>query len=207
MNPVSGNEPSTNPYCEDWVRHRVTPRIVGVPINPHSLYVYWSVDEDRQRMIANHFMSDWCKLPLCLCVYDVTDLYFDGYNAEVVRREFVPCEADNWYFHHLGGDRNYIVDLAVTVADKLFSILRSNTIALPPNKSDPHMPSVQFIELAGSHPQAHTINEVGSSSLQPNIDRTSHKEITPFQRYEGQFDGYHLAEVSQRSENRCKKDI
>lgn len=158
---------------EHWNRHTHRNRMVGLPINPTSLFVYWEVDSDTRLMIAEHFVSGWNELPFYLCLYDVTDCWFDGHNAPLVERPGVPSEADNWYFHSLSPHRNYMVDLATTtIHNHLFSIYRSNVISLPPGKVTPAKPYVQFV-----------------SALPPSIP-----EPSAISRHEETFDGYHIVE-------------
>lgn len=163
---------------ERWNRHTGHSRMVGLPINPTSCFMYWEVDSDKRTMIAEHFASDWHALPLYLCLYDVTECWFDGRNAPLLERCSVSSEADNWYLRGLTPHHNYVVDLATTtIHNRLFCIQRSNVISLPPGKAMPAQPHVQFVQ--PPPPRAMLMPPPASSAAY---------------RYDGIFDGYHISE-------------
>jgi hypothetical protein len=169
-------------FDEQWVRSTGKSRIVGMAKDPRTLFAYWEVDPLRKAMISRHFCSRWEELPLYLCVYDVTHCWFDGYNAPMAARCRVHPEADNWYFHDLQPHRNYVVVLATTtIHDRLFSVLRSNVVTLPPAKTDAFQPHIKFVpmELPLQTSQRHP--------------------------YESEFDGYHM--VEREEDNVCPMDI
>ncbi|CAM3935596.1 DUF4912 domain-containing protein [Alicyclobacillus pomorum] len=169
-------------FDEQWVRSTGKSRIVGMAKDPRTLFAYWEVDPLRKAMISRHFCSRWEELPLYLCVYDVTHCWFDGYNAPMTARCRVHPEADNWYFHDLQPHRNYVVVLATTtIHDRLFSVLRSNVVTLPPAKTDAFQPHIKFVpmELPLQTSQRHP--------------------------YESEFDGYHM--VEREEDNVCPMDI
>lgn len=132
-------------YDEHWHRRLTPSRMIGMPVNPFKLFVYWSVDDERRALVAYHFMTSWYDLPLSLCLYDVTNCWFDGYNAPMMQKHTVHGDADNWYFQGLTPGRNYIVHLATTAPQDMFTILRSNVISLPPSKSSTQRQSVRFV--------------------------------------------------------------
>ncbi|MFD1677003.1 DUF4912 domain-containing protein [Alicyclobacillus fodiniaquatilis] len=157
-------------FDEQWDRRYGTSRVVGMAKDPHTIFVYWEVDDTRRALIARHFCAQWDTLALYLCVYDVTDCWFDGYNAPLIARIRVQSE-DNWYIHNLQSDRNYVIDLATTsLDDRLFSIHRSNVVTLPLDKTAALQPEVQF-----------------ACTIPP-------PEISHVHPYASQFDGYHICE-------------
>ncbi|QSO47777.1 DUF4912 domain-containing protein [Alicyclobacillus mengziensis] len=177
---VHAHQPSKRPrdlYDEHWHR-RVSPStMMGMPVNPFKLFVYWSVDDERRALVAYHFMTSWYDLPLYLCLYDVTDCWFDGYNAPLLQKNSVHADADNWYFQGLTPGRNYIAHLATTTLKDMFTILRSNVISLPPSKSPTTRQIVRFV--------------------QPFQERgTNLKDLQPPSTFccEAEFDGYHVIE-------------
>ncbi|QSO50780.1 DUF4912 domain-containing protein [Alicyclobacillus curvatus] len=139
-------------YDEHWDRKTfqngvLKNRMVGMPVNPSRLFIYWSVDDERRSLIAYHFMCSWHTLPLCLCLYDVTDCWFDGYNAPMLEEHSVHSEADNWYFENLVPGRNYVVHLGTTICQPMFTILRSNVVSLPPTKGADTRQILRFAQL------------------------------------------------------------
>lgn len=171
-----------NGYDETWIRHTGVSRIVGMAKSPNVIYVYFEVDAKRKELTTDHFATTWDELPLYLCIYDVTGVWFDGYNAPLVVQIRVPSDADAWYVNGLNANRNYVIDLATTTFEnRLFSILRSDAVALPPLSTATNEPNVQFM----ATPKA--------------MDRPARYP------YEHEFDGYHVCEGW--GDNRCQKDI
>ncbi|GMA63328.1 DUF4912 domain-containing protein [Alicyclobacillus fastidiosus] len=162
-------------YDDSWSRRTGRSRIVAMVKDPSTLFVYWEVDELSKRLLTNHFQSEWGTLPLFLCVYDVTNCWFDGYNAPLVAKHRVSHDADNWYLHQLMPQHNYVVHLSTTTFhDQLFCILSSNVVKLPPSKVGSLEPQVQFVS---SHPRTWP-------EAVPAIE-----ERYP---YAAVFDGYHV---------------
>ncbi|WP_169794084.1 DUF4912 domain-containing protein [Alicyclobacillus acidiphilus] len=139
-------------YDESWEFPDFSNRIVALALNPSCVFVYWTISLARRRLIQEHFMADWDALPLCLCLYDVTDILFDGYNAPLLRRVSVDPGTNNWYLHNLPSGRNYVVDLATMNHDRLFCLLRSNMVALPPDRSAASRVKIPFAKPLPSTP-------------------------------------------------------
>jgi hypothetical protein len=169
-------------FDEQWSVHSGKSRMVGMARDPWTIFAYWEVDELRRDMIARHFASTWAELPLYLCVYDVTGCWFDGTNAPLVRQMRVSSEAYSWYIHDMPPNRNYVLDLAITLSqERRFSILRSNVVTLPPERATPCQPYVQFL---------------------PLVPRRDDSKLHP---YEAVFDGYHVHEP--KGDSVCLKGI
>ncbi|WAH37657.1 DUF4912 domain-containing protein [Alicyclobacillus dauci] len=158
-------------YDETWERKTGVSQVVGMVNNPDTIYVYFGVDEERKELTARHFCSHWSELPLYLCIYDVTGVWFDGYNAPLVRQIQVPSDAESWYVHGLEPDRNYVIDLATTtIGGRLFSIVRSDVVTLPPTRT----------ATAQLHAKFMPVPSVANESIR--------------YPYENEFDGYHFCE-------------
>ncbi|WP_284199677.1 DUF4912 domain-containing protein [Alicyclobacillus sacchari] len=90
-------------------------------------------------------MCDWSNMPLSICVYDVTGVWFDGHNAPLVRQEIIqPTDTTNWYIHNLVPGRHYVVDLTLERDGERFSLLRSNMVSLPPLAKHGAQPDLKF---------------------------------------------------------------
>ncbi|EPZ44202.1 DUF4912 domain-containing protein [Alicyclobacillus acidoterrestris] len=176
-----------NLYDDTWTRKAGRSRMVAMVKDPFTAFVYWEVDEHYQWLFGAHFHCNWRSLPLFLCVYDVTDCWFDGYNAPLVSQHPVTHDDDNWYLHSLSPGRNYILHLSTTTLEnRLFCILSSGVIHLPPAKAGDVLPSVQFSPVA-SNPSFHR-------------DLRSPSPTEALYPYEATFDGYHVHVSEERSE-------
>lgn len=119
-------------FDESWSRNWNNTCLTLMVRSPHSLFAYWEVQTDWQKLIAAHFQSNWYALPLSLRLHDVTDVIFDGHNSHELRLAAPSRSVDNWYFHDVQPDRNYLVDLGTwTEEGQFFSILRSNPVRTP----------------------------------------------------------------------------
>ncbi|SEN35769.1 Winged helix-turn-helix DNA-binding [Lihuaxuella thermophila] len=119
-------------WDESWSRKWNRNRLVLMVKDTSTLFAYWEVQEQRKAIICEHFESDWNELPFYLQVYDVTDVWFDGYNAHSVHRFRTHPEADHWYIHSLSPGRKYLADWGTTsLSGQFFAILRSNVVETP----------------------------------------------------------------------------
>jgi hypothetical protein len=120
----------SNNYGED--------RLVLVPRDMGSLYVYWEITEDRRQMIEEYFRCEWEILPKYLRVYDINCIDFNGDNANRFWDISLNNAADNWFIKDVPSNCTYCVDYGTTTIDgRFFTILRSNTVKTPPNEEHP----------------------------------------------------------------------
>jgi|GEM_PF-6170850 len=119
-------------FDESWQRQWKAPRMKLMCKNPTTLFVYWELTDWQRNLVAQHFQSQWHKLPFFLSVYDVTNVIFNGYNAHSVRTLAVHPDAQNWYIHSLNPGRRYLVTFGTTtVRGDFFAIVQSNTVQMP----------------------------------------------------------------------------
>jgi hypothetical protein len=98
----------------------------------HTLFLYWEVSDRRKRLAERHFECGWSVLPKIVRVYDTTNVYFNGNNAnEQFDIETTP-EAGNWYIHGVRAGATYAADFGTYSLDRQFvPLLRSNFVATP----------------------------------------------------------------------------
>lgn len=97
-------------------------RITLMTVNPWKLFAYWEVKENTLSKI---------KGTLVLRVYDVTGIYFDGKNANLVFDVPVYGRIGDSYIG-VGPDKAFIVDIgAVSKAGDFVAIARSNQASTP----------------------------------------------------------------------------
>ncbi|MEI6093158.1 MAG: DUF4912 domain-containing protein [bacterium] len=104
-------------------------RVVILPIDPRFAFMYWEVKEDT----LNHFFQMYgYDSKLTLRVYDVTNIEFDGYNANEWWDIEVYNRVGTWYLKHYKSDKNLIVDVGVVSADGNYHVIsRSKAIYFP----------------------------------------------------------------------------
>jgi len=175
-------------FNESWTRTWGVNRLTVLVQGPRTMYAYWEVNELRMRLICEHFQSDWAGLPFYLQVYDVSEIYFDGYNAHSSRLIRVNPYSDNWFINDIQPNRHYVVDFGTKASNgQFFTILRSSVVETPGERQEiSPRPSIRF----------GTVHQNGSKSkstvTKRKIPEPSHSEQVQTIPYESNFDGYHV---------------
>ncbi|MBI5481469.1 MAG: DUF4912 domain-containing protein [Deltaproteobacteria bacterium] len=102
-------------------------RIVLLPRDPQWLYSYWDVTNEHKQ--AARIRGG---LFLCLRLYDVTDVIFDGSNAHAMWEQEVHELARNWYLHVPSPGRRYCLEIGYRGGEgQWLPLARSNTVPAP----------------------------------------------------------------------------
>lgn len=124
-------------FDESWSRTWDVNRLTLMTKSPTSLYAYWEIRHDWQVLIAEHFEQEWDAVSLSLRLHDVTDLVFDGHHSHRQLTVTPAKTADNWYFHDVESNRDFMADLGLwTAHSQFFCILRSNRVSTPRLRCD-----------------------------------------------------------------------
>lgn len=108
-------------------------RIVLLARDPWWLFAYWEIQKDKEEEAVRKIESsgDNAARPI-LRVYDVTDINFNGRNANSFFDIDLNGLANNWYVNVGVPDRAWIVDIGVISKNGTFYLLaRSNVIKTP----------------------------------------------------------------------------
>ncbi|MCF8565736.1 DUF4912 domain-containing protein [Alicyclobacillus tolerans] len=193
-------------FDESWDRKWSVSRLALFVQAPTVLHMYWEAEDQKKHLISKHFQTDWTQLPLYLQLYDVTDIYFDGTNANSSRAIRVHPENDNWYIHGVPSGRSYMADFGtVTLSGNFFTILRSNVVQSPPHPAQKRHGAPRFAPLHRNlSPKVSPWTEEqilpgGAMKFgydtetvqyaQPNSQSTGSK-TAPHPPYPDEFDGY-----------------
>lgn len=107
-------------------------RVVLLPVDPYLVHVYWEVNSqeiDRARYLPGDTHESSQAL---LRFYDVTNVFFNGTNANSTFDMKIDLESKNWYVRLLVPDKSYIVELGLENTDgSFFSLAQSNTVHTP----------------------------------------------------------------------------
>jgi len=100
--------------------------------DPWWLYTYWELKQGTVEKLKSELKDEFYKAKRILRVYDVTDIIFNGLNAnrffDIEIHEF----ANNWYIDAGGPGRSWCVDLGLRLSNgKFITILRSNVVQTP----------------------------------------------------------------------------
>ena len=107
-------------------------KLVLMARDPYWIFCYWDFSHDTWNWTQDICRSKAGYIRGILRVYDVTDLKFNGLNANNFFDLDVSLEARNWYVHVNGANREWIFDLALVDSDgKFYLIARSNRVKTP----------------------------------------------------------------------------
>ena len=107
-----------------------------MPVNPTRLFTFWEVTEDT----LARYIGD-----LCLRVYDITGVDFDGNNAQGSFDIMVSDRIGDWYID-VGPEKEYVVDIGIMYPQGIFvTIARSHSVATPREISLEHGGLPQYL--------------------------------------------------------------
>lgn len=100
--------------------------------DPHWLHAYWEVRGQTMEGLKANLGNRFSGARKVLRVYDVTNIIFNGTNAnrffDIVINDF----ANSWYINAAGPGRCWCVDLGLMLTDGSFiTIIRSNVVQTP----------------------------------------------------------------------------
>ena len=101
---------------------------------PNCLFAYWEISPECKEIASRHFKTSWSNLKIYLRVYDITGLSFNGNNAHSFKEIPVDSACGGYYINFLWSNRDYCVDLGVKNEGQFLSLVRSNTIEMPPDQ-------------------------------------------------------------------------
>jgi len=107
-------------------------RIVLQVRDPHWLHAYWELRAVTIDGLKARLGDEFYRAGKVLRVYDVTNIIFNGSNANRFFDIAINDSADSWYINTAGPGRFWCVDLGLILADGSFiTIIRSNVVQTP----------------------------------------------------------------------------
>ncbi len=105
----------------------------AMPRDPEWLFVYWEISESTRKSLSGKMGNaafETSKKLLRLC--DVTDIDYNGSNAQRYIDIEININANNWYVHVPESGRAYIVECGFLTSDgKFYLAVRSNVVNVP----------------------------------------------------------------------------
>ena len=100
--------------------------------DPRWLHTYWELRNQTIEGLKNKLGDGFYRAKKVLRVYDVTNIIFNGSNANSFFDIHYNDFANSWYIDTAGPGRSWCVDLGLMLADGRFiTILRSNVVSTP----------------------------------------------------------------------------
>lgn len=101
-------------------------KIIAMIKDPEWVYCYWEINNDLKKRIGLD------QFKAVLRVYDITDIAFNGENANSFFDLEIDSDSEKWYIKMPEANRSYCIDLGFIDSEGHFHfIARSNFIAVP----------------------------------------------------------------------------
>ena len=96
--------------------------------------MYTGVFSNRKKWLsAQHFQLDWSVIPKMIRIYNTTDLFFDGTNANHFF-DIPVGESLSWHVQHLNPDSTYVADFGtINIFGQFVPMIRSHAVKTPRN--------------------------------------------------------------------------
>ena len=100
--------------------------------DPWWIYAYWEISDATFERLKSQLKEEFYAAKRVLRLYDVTNVSFDGTNANRFFDIEINPEAMNWYIDTGCAGRSWCIDLGLLLKDGTFiTILRSNIVETP----------------------------------------------------------------------------
>ncbi|MFA5199831.1 MAG: DUF4912 domain-containing protein [Candidatus Omnitrophota bacterium] len=100
--------------------------------DPHWLHTYWELRPRTIEAVKNKLGDEFYRAKKILRVYDVSNIMFNGFNANKFFDIVINDYANSWYIDTAGPGRSWCVDLGLMLPDGRFiMLLRSNVVSTP----------------------------------------------------------------------------
>ncbi|MGG3562239.1 DUF4912 domain-containing protein [Neobacillus rhizosphaerae] len=101
-------------------------------VSPRKIILFWEVSELPKKIIELFFKKRFEELVTVIRVYDVTDITFNGKNANHFYEIPASYQSGHWIIKGLIPNRDYVAELGIYFSDhNFFPIHRSNCIQTP----------------------------------------------------------------------------
>lgn len=111
-------------------------KVVLLKRDPYWAHAYWDLSGETYSWVDKILKNEWGAARTVLRIYDVTDVDFNGKNANNQFDLDVTIDAKNWYINLGTPDRDYLADLGVVDRNGDFHLIaQSNTIRLPRDRA------------------------------------------------------------------------
>ncbi len=108
-------------------------KIVAIPRDPFWIYAYWEISEKTiSKLIKQLSKGVYAKARWIMRVYDITDVEFNGKNANRSFDVLISLSTGSWYVNCQSPNRVWCIDIGVVTPDgKFIAVARSNPVYTP----------------------------------------------------------------------------
>ncbi|MCX7944772.1 MAG: DUF4912 domain-containing protein [Deltaproteobacteria bacterium] len=123
--------------------------------DPEWIFCYWDISRDTIR----HYLTQSIDNRLYIKISDVTNIIYDGGNANRYLLYEIPYGTKNWYAFVDSPERDFVVEIVVKSRHGFLPILRSKTVRMPPSTTSSG--EVRFVTIPFDIPLARIKEIVG----------------------------------------------
>lgn len=121
----------TMDFCDLYEEYSES-QVVLLPVKPYLIYVYWDVASNDIEKAEQRLGDNYGHSKAVLRFYDVTNIIYDGTNANGFFDVDIDLQSKNWYVDLWSPDKSYFVDLGFKTGDGFFfSLARSSVVKTP----------------------------------------------------------------------------
>jgi len=107
-------------------------KLIGMVRDPYWVYLYWDFDGATNNRIGELYKSYGEGLYPIIRIYEITNILFNGSNANKFWDVEINLDARNWYLYLGEPDKSFIFDIGLVDYNGTFYLLaRSNVIRMP----------------------------------------------------------------------------
>jgi len=109
---------------------------VLIPRDPNYIYAYWNYTQEDIDKLRNQLKFEDGDSQLILRVYDISQVRFNGSNANHTWDLDVGFSAKDWYIHVWQDNADYCAEFGIRYGeDQFIPLMRSNTVRTPPKSA------------------------------------------------------------------------
>jgi uncharacterized protein len=98
-------------------------------VSEDKIQASWSLSPVKKDFVYEYFGKKFLSFQKALCLYDVTNLIFNGNNAYEVHEFFMREEQHNWTIKGLKPNRNYCLEFGIKLTEhEFFPLIRSHCV-------------------------------------------------------------------------------
>jgi Uncharacterized protein conserved in bacteria len=154
--------------------------------DPHWLYVYWEISDDRRKLLLDEFGMDFMERSIP--VLKITNITKNDY-FYVRINEF----SNSWYLNVPDSNSIYVVEIGRKISDNFFiSILNSNS-TITPNDSLSYDTTACFVNYTDLRDGKLSLEDAKKYDFKeftykvPNLNTTGSQEFSKFSNTESKF--------------------
>ncbi|MDR2399547.1 MAG: DUF4912 domain-containing protein [Endomicrobium sp.] len=107
-------------------------KVFILPKDPIWIFAYWEISPIKFEEFSKQYKNDFDSSAFVIRVYDVTDIDFNGCNANKFFDIYISYDSLSWYINVGEYNRSFVVEIGFMLKNgKFISVVRSNFLTMP----------------------------------------------------------------------------